>query len=465
MSLALQCICVPGKQGVSYLTHESVPVWWNRSRFYCEIILGLSIKMTTIQPEKPVEIHVNSKLFQPSVWDDFPMKRDNRLTNYVIQSDFELDIPERIKLPKGFQFIELKIGDHSDRIAQFLNQHYSNKPNKIVYTDEYIEFVYKSPKKHFKKLRNISIDHWLIGVEERSSGEMYGFISAKPMTYYMDGRIINGMFIDKLCTHASCRGKKMAIVLLKEMYRKLHAVGNDCAAIFHTGSDLPFQGISQKSTILEKSFIKDDEHLEEVREEIENLTQQREITTDPGIIKQLNVRIGELESISITPTNDIHQIRLANKRDINDLMRIYYNYTKDNRFYRIYNKKEFENVFLPKKDMIYTYVLTNSQGEVKDFVTINVFYDVNGKKIAYVWYISFFNEDLLDLFMKNVLYILKESDFDKVLCHEWFGVSKVLTEKLEFQKSENAVSSTMWYAFNYNTKTMTHIECGMNIHL
>ena len=41
--------------------------------------------MSTSPSEKKKDIHVNSKLFQPSVWDDFPMKRNNRLMNYIIQ--------------------------------------------------------------------------------------------------------------------------------------------------------------------------------------------------------------------------------------------------------------------------------------------------------------------------------------------------------------------------------------------
>ena len=94
-------------------------------------------------------IHVNSKMFQPSIWDDFPMKRNNRLMNYVIQSDFEIDLPERIKLPKGFQFIELNVNDHSNKIAKFLNEQYTESSEKIVYTDEYVETLYKTPKKHF----------------------------------------------------------------------------------------------------------------------------------------------------------------------------------------------------------------------------------------------------------------------------------------------------------------------------
>jgi len=410
------------------------------------------------------EIHVNTKMFQPSVWDDFPMKRNNKLTNYIIQSDFELDLPEKIKLPKGFQFIELKINEHADRIAQFLNQHYSSHPEKIVYTDEYIESIYKCPKKHFKKLRNIPIDYWLIGVEERSSGEMYGFVSARPMSYYIDGRVINGMFVDRLCTHTSCRGKQLSVVLLKELYRKLHIIQHDCAAIFHTHSDLPFQGITQKSGLLEKSFVKNQVQLQETRVQIEHITEQRNNSNDPMVIKELNTKIAELESISIVPTNDIHQIRLANKRDVDELMKIYYNYTKNYRFYRIFNKKEFENSFLPRKDMVYTYVLTTGSGEVKDFVTINVFYDNQGRKVGYISYISYFNDELLNIFMKNILFILKESDFDKVLCHEFFGVSNILKERLEFRESEMKLP-TKWYAFNYNTKTIGLDECGMCIDL
>ena len=410
------------------------------------------------------EIHVNTKLFQPSLWDDFPMKRNNRLTNYVIQSDFELDVPEKIKLPKEMQFVELKINDHSDRIAKFLNENYNDSPERVVYTDDYIESLYKCPKKHFKKLKNISIDYWLIGIESRSTGELYGFISARPMTYYIDGRFVNGMFIDRMCTHTSCRGKKMAVVLLKEMYRKLRTVENDCAAIFHTGSDLPFQGISQKSILLEKSFVKSNNHLDDSKMEIQELSDRRDNETDPGIIKEINERILELELISIVPTTDIHQIRLANKRDVDDLMRIYYSYTKNFRFYRIFNKKEFENTFLPRKDMVYTYVLTNSAGEIKDFVTINVFYNQCAQKIAYISYISFFNEELLHLFMKNILFILKEGDFDKVLCHQNLGVCDTLKDRLEFVESRVS-ESTGWYAFNYNTKMMSHSECGMIIDL
>lgn len=425
--------------------------------------------------------NVNSKMFQPSVWDDFPMKRNNKLMNYIIQSDFEMDIPEKIKLPKEFEFTELNINEDSEKIAEFLNQHYftitpgtTSTPGttinindhdklssgKIMYSDEYIEFLYKSPKKHFKKLRNISIDYWLIGLIDRSNNDLYGFISARPMTYYIDGRVINGMFIDKLCTHVKYRGRKMAIVLLKEMYRKLKTVENECACIFNTSSDLPFQGITQKLELLEKSFVRNEQQLKENLAQIDELTRQRNEENDPDVVKRINHKISELQSVSIVPTGDIHQIRLANKRDTDELMKIYYNYTGKYRFYRVFNKKEFEHRFLPRKDLVYTYVLTNSSGEVKDFITINVLFDDKGRKIAYVYYISFFNNDLLNIFMKNILFILQESDFDKVLCYESFGVSETLKQSLDFVACDVKLPSA-FYAFNYNTKTISQKECGL----
>lgn len=417
--------------------------------------------------ENNVEFHVNSKMFQPSVWDDFPMKRDNQHMNWIIQSDFELDLPEKIKLPKGFQFIELKLPEHAARIADFLNTHYHstnsiNADTEIVYSPEYIQHLFRSPKKHFKKLNHLPVDYWIIGIEERSSGDMYGFISAIPITYYIDDRIINGVLVDKMCTHTLTRQKRMSVVLLKEIYRKLKNIEYECAAIFNTTCDLPFQPITSGSHLLEKTFANQNQN-DDTQHRIKELTNQRDISVDVDEIKQFNTQITELQTIPIQPTKDIHQIRLANKRDIDELMKLYYKYTQKYRFYRIYNKKEFEHEFLPKRNLIYTYVLTNSQGEVKDFVTINVFLNTKHEKIAYIKYISFFNNDLLRVFMKNILYILKESEFDKVICNEWFGISDTLTTHLDFKPQQPSRSS--WYAFNYNTKTITQSECGINTFL
>ena len=51
-------------------------------------------------------ISFQSKLFQPSVWDEIPVKRDNKNINLVIEPDFEMDLEDYskpIKLPKNFR--------------------------------------------------------------------------------------------------------------------------------------------------------------------------------------------------------------------------------------------------------------------------------------------------------------------------------------------------------------------------
>lgn len=422
-----------------------------------------------------MSLKINTKLFQPSIWDDFPMKRNNQFVDTIIQPDFELDIPERIKLPKGFQIIELPLHTHIDRIREFLNANYTsifatnsptnsptnsstNSPTNsktLQYSNDYLEWLFMCPKKHFKKIKNN--DHWLVGVEDISSGDLLGFISARPIQYYIDGRYTNALLVDKMCVKENARTKRLSIVLMKEIYRRMKSIENEYMALFCTSCDLPFQPLTNRSYMLVKNLTNNSSN------NINNdndLISQRDQETDTTRIKELNELIAQTQEI--VPTQDIHQIRLANKRDIDDLMKIYTKYYDNNnkqRYYRSYNKKEFEHVFLPRKDMIYTYVLTNSQGELKDFVSFHIFYTNEGTKIAYLYYISYINDKLLEIFMKNILYVLKESEVDQVISHEWMGVSHVFVDILNFHRTN---TSYAWYAFNYNTKNITNDECAMN---
>lgn len=452
---------------------------------------------------------INTKLFQPSIWDDFPMKRDNQLTDTIIQPEFELDLPERIKLPKGFQIIQLSLDSHLERIRDFLNNHHclsfnssslnssnsdssfqnSSFQNSIVYSSEYIEWLFTCPKKHFKKFKSSQNENWLIGVEDINSGELYGFISARPIQYFIDHRHCNAMIIDRMCVKTEARSKRLSVVLMKEIYRRMKHIENECMALFCTNANLPFQPISATSQLLIRSIsfnpyskdhisknqITKDQNTKDLKDENQTLNEliaKRDHETDTSIIKDLNNQIDQITSMKIEPTPDIHQIRLANKRDIDELMQIYNKYNHSNnlnqkefrtyRCYRCYNKKEFEHIFLPRKDMIYTYVLTNSQGSIKDFVSVHIFYTNQGQKIAFIYYISFINDKLLEIFMKNILYILKESEIDHVIAHEWTGLTPTLSE-LHFNPISN--NKYAWYIFNYNTKTIDINECNLNVFL
>lgn len=414
------------------------------------------------------DMYINKKLFQPSIWDNFPMKRDNKYTDQIIQSDFKMDITESIKLPNGFCFVELDVSRDAARISDFLNNHYTNTvdvdvdgegskyTNKIIYSPEYIRYIYQTPRRHFKKLHHLSPAYWVFGVEGIVSGELYGFISAKPMTYTIDTRLVNGMLIDKLCTHKDARRKRMSIILLKEMYRKLGVIENECVAIFNTFYDVPFRAITEKSTLLQLTFASDTQS----PSDLQKMEKRRHATTDPKKIKKIEKKIMAMKTDNIWFTKDIHNIRLANNRDVDKLMEIYDKYNHNYRFYRSYNKKEFEHDFLPRRDLVYTYVLTNSQGEVKDFISLLVFNNNEHEKIGYIFYISFLNDELLKIFAKNVFYILKKSNFDKIVCNEWFGVSNVFKKTFNF-KPINCGNISSWYSFNYNTKTIPQHECGM----
>src|SRR5271157_6065967 len=65
------------------------------------------------KPEK-LEKHVdaekhkiNEALFRPSEWDDYPLKRDDKHTNKIVQPDFApfCDADNAEPLPDGFEFL------------------------------------------------------------------------------------------------------------------------------------------------------------------------------------------------------------------------------------------------------------------------------------------------------------------------------------------------------------------------
>jgi glycylpeptide N-tetradecanoyltransferase len=162
---------------------------------------------------------------------------------------------------------------------------------------------------------------------------------------------------------------------------------------------------------------------------------------------------------NIQPTEDLQLIRFANLEDVPIMMNIYEEYCQKYRLCQTMNREEFEHYFLPNNEMIFTYVITNVQGEIKDFISLHAFWTKRGEKNAYVFYVSFINELLLEHFMRNVLFIMKSNGFDMIFANDVMGISDVLSKQLDFKSLDEICN---YYVFNYNTQTIEKNECGMN---
>lgn len=395
-----------------------------------------------------MNLPINKSVFKPSFWDNIPFKRDNLGKNVIIHPDFELrenfSIDKSPILPKGFSWTEIDIRNENDNklVCKFLNKYYKVHHNRI-YKSKFLKWVLCPPKKHFERIADIDYKIWNIGVKTTNTDLLVGYISARPISYKIDDQIINSFRVDYLCVHPEIRGKKLGLILIKEIYRRISLYQYQNGILFNTFKHLPFISIVNTTRMIFRPL------------NIDKLSKT--------LFSKVSVdNIYKLKALyeNIQPTNDLGLIRSANADDIPKMMDIYYNYASKKRIYQIYNRKEFEYYFLPKNELIYTYVITNNAGQVKDFASFHVFFTKSGEKNSFLYYISFINERLLELFMRNILYIMKSNGIDMLYANSIMGIDNILRDKLHFKHLE---TMTNYYIFNYNTPNIDPKNCMVNI--
>jgi glycylpeptide N-tetradecanoyltransferase len=346
------------------------------------------------------------------------------------------------QLPSGYEWVEFDPTNDQDihTMTNFLNKHYQKFDKE--YKPNYLKWLFTPPTiKQYKRLENIPVSTWFVGVMS-NTGVLVGLITARPTIYRIDEKYIQTFTIDFLCTHKQLRKKRLAPVLIKEMYKRLSTFQYDIGAWFVSNTHLPFNSTVKTSQILFRPLT-----LEKLSKTLFSGLSQGQLIT----LQQ--------KYENIQPTDDLQYIRFANLEDIPMMMNIYENYCKKYRLCQTMNREEFEHYFLPNNEMIFTYVITNIQGEIKDFISLHAFWTNRGEKNAYLYYVSFINEDLLGLFMRNILFIMKCNGFDMIFTNDIMGVSRVFTELLDFKSLDEICN---YYIFNYNTHTIEKNECGMN---
>jgi len=359
-------------------------------------------------------IIVNESLFRPSEWDDYPLKRDNKHNNKVVQPDFApfSNSAEPEHLPEGFEFISLNIAEEPTLklVTEFLNQNFEGS---FHFSPEHVKWVLNTPVDGFPRIADIrSEGGCVLGVTtaiESGNPRIVGLIAARPVVYSVDARVICSLEVIWLCTIAKLRGKRLASVMMKEFYRRAYKWGVDVGMLFFVPRQLP-----ALSTV--------------------------------GPIRMIGRTLDAPK-----PNKNIGLVRFANRRDTTKLMKIYKKYREHWRLHREYNKNEFEHTFLSRSNVM-TYVIRTDRGDVKDFVSLYALQE-GYRKIAYVQFISYLSDKLLELFMQNVLFIMSRNKFDAVYISDVNGVGGPLCDTLGFEPVKDA-SPSFLYQFNYNTLTI-----------
>ena len=360
-----------------------------------------------------LNIKVNESLFKPSEWDDYPLKRDDKHANKIVQPEF-VPFSNSCTLPAGFEFVSLDVRKDEviAAITEFLNANYypEENGNALLFDSEHVKWTLRVPTTHFER-KSSFLGHTVVGVAAAQKGTLVGLIASRPIVYRVDSRLVYSLEVGWLCTLEKLRGKGLASVLMKELYRRAHQWGLDTGMLFAVPKQLP------------ALFVVGPVHTYR---------------------KRLDKRIPE-------PTKHIDLIRFANLRDVTKMMKIYKKYRERWRLHREYNRKEFEHTFL-KRGCVFTYVIRNDRGDVLDYVSLYPLQTRSGESIAYVHFVSFSKEKLLQLFLHNLLFILRKNKFSEIHIPDVGGVTGAVEDGLAFERIPS--SDRYFYQFNYNTQVI-----------
>ncbi len=365
---------------------------------------------------------------------DFPFKENYESMSGVISVDMKNDICP-VVLPEKFKWdtISLDNQGNAGELIAFLSQNYSGTlllPSP-VYTQDQLRWIFTSDQ------------YLIICVRTKNNNMIVGTIAAVPIAYKIDYATFKTYQVGLLCTHKKLRKKKIAHVLVKELYRRLDDQKRRVGILFNANNyEIPKAiSIVEPVRLLCRPL-----NIVSLRKNLFSGVSEREFQ---GLSKAYDVK----------STRDIELFRKVNKTDMCTLMDIYHRDSqKKYRMVRTLNYREFEHMFMSDHGVVQTYMITNSAGDIKDFVSFYVVHTNDGRNHAHLLHVTYPNLEILEVIMINILYIAKQQGYDMFYAMDIFGIGKVLTDRLKF-KDTNALFNS--YVLNYDTEVIQRNHCGL----
>ena len=379
-----------------------------------------------------------------SMWNKLPIKKNNNPTVPGIIDHLLNKVSYQVDLPDGFRFTDIDPNNNTDvdNLITFLSAHYvmpGYERNRPKFTKKVLVWglggVYENYDNIDDNFRPI-----IITVNIEKNDKIVGCIAARPITYRLHEQCIQTFQVSLLCTHRRLRKKKLAHVLMKEMFNRLNDFGYVNGLIFNlnysfTNTPLvkPFNWLCRPLNIEKLSY-----------KILKDATQEQ---------------INSLSKIySIRPTNDLSLIRLLDNRDISIVMQLYNDDNKKYQLTQVFNRNEFEYQYLPKPDVVESFVITNSHGVIKDFVSFYTVLTDDGYKYGYLLYFTYKTPELSLIIMKNILFIAQQMGVDMFFVADNMYLGNILKNGLRFKETGTRCNYTI---FNYDSNGVDPNNCGL----
>ncbi|XP_043923442.1 glycylpeptide N-tetradecanoyltransferase 2 isoform X2 [Protopterus annectens] len=396
-----------------------------------DIQRAMELLSTCQGPAKNLD-EANKRKYQ--FWDTQPVPKLNEVvtTHGPIEPDKDNVRQDSYSLPQGFMWdtLDLSSPEVLKELYTLLNENYVEDDDNMFrfdYSSEFLLWALRPPG---------WLPEWHCGVRVTSNRKLVGFISAVPAAIRIYGNEKKMVEINFLCVHKKLRSKRVAPVLIREITRRVNREGI-FQAVYTAGVVLPkpvstcryWHRSLNPRKLVEVKFS----HLSR------NMTLQR-----------------TLKLYKIPDVPKTAGLRSMERKDVKGVQELLRNYLKQFHLAPVMDEEEVTHWFLPRANIIDTYVVEGSDGTLTDFLS---FYTLpstvmhhpihKSLRAAYSFYNVHTITPLLDL-MNDALILAKLKGFDVFNTLDLME-NKTFLEKLKFGIGDG---NLQYYLFNWRCPSM-----------
>lgn len=378
-------------------------------------------------------------------WDTQPVPKSNLGTGDDNEGEIEKGDLSKVRtepynLPAGFEWsdIDLENEEQLDEVYELLRDHYvedSDHMFRFDYQKEFLKWALLPPKQ---------FPDWICGVRGGKNNKLFGMITGIPVKLRIKGKMVKMTEINFLCVHKKIRKLRLAPVLIKEITRRTN-IKQLWQAIYTAGIIIP-------RPIAECTYYH------------RNLNTKKLLdvgfsSVPPGRAKSLHIKLLNLPKEPLIPG-----IRLMEKKDVKKVQALLEEYISGFDLSFHFNKEEVQHFFLPRKNVIFSYVVTDPEsGEITDFIS---YYSLPSTIIdnekyktlyaAFCYYLVPKKHTMMEI-MKTALILAKRDKFDV------FNALDIMDNKQAFEELHFGVGNgnLYYYLYNWNLKRVASEKIGI----
>ncbi|GJQ08369.1 hypothetical protein GpartN1_g3306.t1 [Galdieria partita] len=338
-----------------------------------------------------------------------------------------------------FEWTECDIENQEEleEVYQLLNANYVEDDDSMFrfdYSGSFLYWALRAPG--WRK-------DWHVGVRTVSSKRLVAFISAIPSTICIKGQQVQVVEINFLCIHKKLRNKRLAPVLIKEITRRVNQRGI-------------FQAVYTAGVVLPRPVARCRYYHRSLNPK--KLIQVGFSRLGPRMTLSRTIKLYALpKDITIVGLEPLSPQQLSSARDL------LAKYLTRFKLSISFSLEEFSHWFLPRKNVIYCYILKNEEGVVTDLIS---FYELPSTVIQHEKYknlraaYSFYNVATsvpLESLMQNALILAKQEGFDVFNALDLME-NETFFKQLKFHPGDGFLH---YYLYNWRCSTLPPSEMGL----